>query len=358
MPDPDLAELTKFAASADGLSSEQARQAAEQLAAADISPESKAALLTAMNERGETPIELAAFAGAFREMARDPGLNDLAGRAIDIVGTGGDKSGSFNISTTSAFIVAAAGVLVLKHGNRSITSNCGSADLLSIVGVDLEAPLPVIRRSAEELNFAFFFAPAFHPAFKEIMPVRKALAAEGRRTIFNLLGPLINPAQPAHQLLGVFPGHWVGPVAEALESLGLKSGLVAHCRLGEDAGMDEFSTAGVNIGAGVGRLGPSGQGVRWTEDAPLALADLGLESGELADLKGGDLTQNMAILERLMAGKAPRALEDTVSLNAGAALWVAGRCQTLEEGVGVAREILTGGALRRWLTQLKEFYAG
>ncbi|WP_309397279.1 anthranilate phosphoribosyltransferase [Cerasicoccus maritimus] len=358
MPDANLADLTNLASAADGLSAEDAREAAQLLIAADVQAEEKASLLTAMNARGETPTELAAFAGAFREVARDPGLSEIAQRAIDIVGTGGDKSGSFNISTTSAFIVAAAGVPVLKHGNRSITSNCGSADLLSAVGVDLEASLPTIRHSVEELNFAFFFAPAFHPAFKEIMPVRKALAEQGRRTIFNLLGPLINPAKPAYQLLGVFPGRWVEPVAYALESVGLKRGLVAHCDMGDGLGMDEFSTAGVNFGAGVGELGKSGEGVLWNAETPLDLASLGLEPCAMADLKGGDLNDNLIILERLMAGKAPQGLEDTVCLNAGAALWVAGRCSSLKEGIGAAREILTGGALQRWLTQLKEFYAG
>ncbi|WP_309385093.1 anthranilate phosphoribosyltransferase [Cerasicoccus frondis] len=358
MSEATIVDLTTLASAPDGLSADAARGAALSLVSAEIPADQKAALLTTMNERGETPVELAAFATAFREMARDPGLKEIAERAIDIVGTGGDKSGSFNISTTSAFVVAAAGVPVLKHGNRSITSNCGAADLLAALGVDLEASLPTIRHSVEELNFAFFFAPAFHPAFKEIMPVRKALAEQGRRTIFNLLGPLINPAKPAYQLLGVFPARWVQPVAYALESVGLKSGLVAHCDLGEGLGMDEFSTAGLNLGAGVGQLGAQGENVLWNANQPLNLAELGLEPGCLNDLKGGDLNENLHILDKLMAGKAPKGLEDTVSLNAGAALWVVGRCGSLKEGVGVAREILTGGALRRWLTQLKEFYAG
>jgi len=307
-----------------------------------------------MNDRGETPVELAAFATTFRHLARDPGLDDFAAHAIDIVGTGGDQSGSFNISSTASFVVAAAGATVLKHGNRSITSKCGSADLIAAVGVDLEADLPTIRRSVQELNFAFFFAPGYHPAFKEIMPVRKALAAQGRRTIFNLLGPLINPAKPAHQLLGVFPSAWVRPMAAALESVGLKRGLVVHCDLGDDLGMDELSTAGLNYGVGVGELGE----VSWDESFPLALGDAGLDPGDLDDLRGGDLHVNLEILDSLMAGRAPRGLEDTVSLNAGAALWAVGRCGGLREGVSAAREILTGGALRRWLTQLKEFYAG
>ncbi|MEO0794105.1 MAG: anthranilate phosphoribosyltransferase [Verrucomicrobiota bacterium] len=349
-----LSELIDIATSSEGLDATNARKAAELLVLAEVPAQEKADLLKAMNLRGETPVELAAFAGTFREKVRDPGLDDLAERSIDIVGTGGDKSGSFNISTTSAFVVAAAGVPVLKHGNRSITSKCGSADLLSAAGVDIEADLPTLRRSAQELNFAFFFAPAFHPAFKEIVPVRKALAEQGHRTIFNLLGPLINPAKPAYQLLGVYPSHWVGAIAQALEAVGLKSGMVVHSVLGEDRGMDEWSTAGSNLGAGVGELASH----QWNEDNPFPLAELDLEPCDFDELKGGDLNQNLNLLQRLMDGKAPKGLEDTVSLNAGAALWIAGRCGSLKDGVVAAREVLTGGALQRWRTQLKEFYAG
>jgi len=348
-----LAELITLARAPAGLKREDARRAASLLVESEVSADEKKDLLVAMNQRGETPEELAAFAGIFRELARDPGLADYAGQAIDIVGTGGDQSGSFNISSTAAFVVAAAGVPVLKHGNRSITSKCGSADLIAAVGVDLEASLPTLRRSVQELNFAFFFAPAFHPAFKEIMPVRKALGEKGQRTIFNLLGPLINPSRPAHQLLGVFPARWVTPMATALESVGLKRGLVVHCDLGDDLGMDELSTAGLNYAQGVGEL----KELSWNRDFPLALADTGMNPCDRADLRGGDLQGNLEILHELIAGRGPKGLEDTVSLNAGAALWAVGRCGGWREGVAVAREILIGGALRRWLTQLKEFYA-
>ena len=170
----------------------------------------EADFLLALAEKGETPAEVAAFAAGISSLAVDPGVSDWADRAIDVCGTGGDGSGTFNISTAVSFIVAAAGVPVFKHGNRSITSKCGSADLLEALGIRLDATAEQVRASLEAVSFCFFFAPAYHPAFKEIMPVRKALATEGKRTIFNLLGPLINPGKPAHQLLGVFFGRLGG----------------------------------------------------------------------------------------------------------------------------------------------------
>lgn len=357
MPTALLKELAVAAAGSDGLSAAEARAAAEQLALPEVSEDDKRALLVAMNTRGETVTEITAFAQVFRELARDPGLGEQAARAIDIVGTGGDKSGSYNVSSTAAFVVAAAGVPVLKHGNRSVTSKCGSADLLAAVGIDLEADLPTTRRSAEELNFAFFYAPAYHPAFKGIMPVRRALADEGRRTIFNLLGPLINPARPAFQLMGVYPAGWTDPLAHVLGELGTRSGLVVHCDLGEGKGMDELTTAGNNRATGFGAFA-SYRRSNVDPAEPFTLAEAGLEPSPFEDLLGGDLSHNLTLLDKLMHGQAPRGLEDTVCLNAGAALWIVDRCSTLREGVAAAREILTGGALRRWLTQLKECYAG
>lgn len=309
----------------------------------------KKAFLVAFSEKGETPSEIAAFASFFRSVARSPELDDYAERAIDIVGTGGDKSGSFNISTAASFIVAAGGVPVFKHGNRSVTSSCGTADLLSAVGVNLEADNRTLRDSLRELNFAFFFAPAFHPAFRTIMPVRKALAADGRRTVFNILGPLINPGRPAHQLMGVYTASLVEPLAEVLDALKLKSALVAHCALDAQRGLDELTVAGENRIAGAGRLRER-RGV-------LGLEEAGLPAGEISSLVGGDVNRNFQILEQLLNGEAPVALVDSVTLNAGAAFWIVGRANTLESGVREARELLESGAVRAWLGRLKSFYA-
>src|SRR5258708_24510059 len=172
-------------------------------------------MLTALAGKGETAAEVAAFANAFRARALNPGVEAWAPRAIDIVGTGGDHAGGFNISSVVVLVLASAGVTVMKHGNRGVTSKCGSADLLAALGVNLEAPPEKLRRALDELGFVFFFAPGYHPAFKNIGPGRKALAARGQRTIFNILGPLINPGRPAHVLLGVFSAACVDRLAPA-----------------------------------------------------------------------------------------------------------------------------------------------
>ncbi|MFA5258409.1 MAG: anthranilate phosphoribosyltransferase, partial [Opitutales bacterium] len=186
-----LQPLTVKLTARENLSRDEARDAAIELSRAEVSLEDKRAFLLALSRKGESAEEVAAFASAFRNLARGTGLDDLAPQAIDIVGTGGSGSGSYNISSVSAMCVAAAGVTVIKHGNRAITSQSGAADFLGALGVPQSPPLPVLRRCVEELNFCFLFAPSFHPAFKEIGPVRRALAAEGMRTIFNILGPLI-----------------------------------------------------------------------------------------------------------------------------------------------------------------------
>lgn len=313
-----------------------------------LAPDIKKQLLIALSDKGESAVEVAGLAETFRGLAVDPKLGALTEKAIDIVGTGGDGFGSFNISTTASLIVAAAGVPVTKHGNRSITSKCGSADFLEALGVDLEADLAQQKRALETLNFCFFFAPNYHPAFKSIGLVRKALAAEGRRSVFNLLGPLINPARPPYQLMGVYDDAWVLPLAAALEQLSVSCALVVHCQLPDDSGIDELSTAGKNHIAGAGEL--SHIEVQWHA------ADIMLPGCDAAQLKGGDVTDNLKLLASLMNGSAPVGLEDTVCLNAGAALWVAGRDGTLNDGIEHARDILTEGGLQSWLAKLKPFY--
>jgi len=242
-------------------------------------------------------------------------------------------------------------VPVMKHGNRSITSKCGSADILEAVGIRLDAPHELLRDSLRELNYCFFFAPAFHPAFKEIMPVRQALAAEGRRSVFNLLGPLINPGRPAFQLMGVYSADWVAPLAQALGSLGLSSGLVVHGTPRPGQALDELSCAGSNVVAGFGRLADI--------SGPLGAADAGLPECDFEELAGGDAEANLATMHALMSGApdaVPSGLRNTVLLNAGAALWVAGRAKDLKDGVAQARQTLDGGAVRQWLDKVRSFY--
>ena len=327
----------------------QAEAAANELASAEIASEVKKAFLIALNEKGETPAEVAGFAAAFRRLAIKPRLEDYADEAIDVCGTGGDKSHSFNISTAVTLILAASGVKVFKHGNRSITSKCGSAELLQALGVEFLTDPKALRKALEALNFVFFFAPAFHPAFKEIMPVRQELAQEGRRTIFNILGPMINPGSPAHQLTGVFARAWVKPLAEAFHTLGLKNGMLVHTVLDDTRGMDELACCGIPKSAGFGSW--------WETTVDWNWENLGLASCSEESLKGGDLDYNVQLLHDLLEGKAPKGLEDTVALNAGVAFSIVGKVDSIKAGIELAKEQMLGGAVKNHLTAIREFYA-
>lgn len=347
-----IEQLTNTILNGEDLSSEQASLAASLLASPEVDLMAKQEFLVALSDKGETAPEVAAFAATFRALALDPGVEAWASRAIDVCGTGGDGSSTFNISTTVSFIVAAAGVPVFKHGNRSITSKCGSADLIEALGIRLDAPHAVLRKSLDELNFGFFFAPAFHPAFKEIMPVRKALAEQGRRSIFNLLGPLINPGRPAYQLMGVFADRWVEPIAQALDAIGLKAGLVAHCTPEPGLALDELSCVGQNHVAGFGSFRER-RGDLQPEEA-------GLTACDLDSLRGGDVDENIKTLNAILNGfrdQVPVGLMNSILLNAGAALWIAGQSADLRAGVALAREVVESGRAGQWLKQAQSFYA-
>ena len=327
----------------------QAESAANELASAAIPASVKKAFLIALNEKGETPDEVAGFASAFRRLVIKPKLEDYADAAIDVCGTGGDKSHSFNISTAVTLILASAGVKVFKHGNRSITSKCGSAELLQGLGVQFLTDPKALRKALEALNFVFFFAPSFHPAFKEIMPVRQELAQEGRRTIFNILGPMINPGSPAHQLTGVFSKDWVRPMAEAFHTLGLKNGIVVHTVLDESRGVDELACCGTPE--------TKGFGASWDLTIDWDWDSLGLAPCSEEDLKGGDLDFNLQLMSRLMDGKASKGLEDTVALNAGVAFSIVGRTISIREGITLARDQLLGGAVEDHLENIRDYFS-
>lgn len=344
----NLAALTAHVAGGHPLSSAQVEDAAAALAGVESPDEAKAAFLSALARKGETPGELAAFAAAFRARAIDPGVSQWAPQAIDIVGTGGDHAGGFNISSVVVLVLASAGVAVMKHGNRGITSKCGSADLLAGLGVNLEAPPEVLRRALAELGFVFFFAPAYHPAFKHIVPVRKALAARGERTVFNILGPLINPGRPAHVLLGSFSAAAVPVLAGALETLGARAGLAAHGVIAEGRGIDELTTATVNRVRGFG--------ARRDIDGEWRAEDFGLRPADFAELQGGDLATNLSIVDALLAGRGPRGLADTIVLNAAVGLWLVGRVASVREGLEPARDLLLGGAVKRKIAAVRDFY--
>ena len=309
----------------------------------------KADFLRALADKGETPAEIAAFAEAFRARALDPGVSEFAPQAIDIVGTGGDHTGAFNISSLVVLTLACAGVPVMKHGNRGITSKCGSADLLAGLGFKIDAPPEKLRAALRELGYVFFFAPAFHPAFKHIAPARKLLAAEGRRSVFNVLGPLINPGRPAHVLLGVFAEEWAPRLADTLSRLGAAAGLAAHGRIDATRGVDELTSATDTRVRGFGRL--QNLDTVWRPE------DLGLRRADFADLAGGDLAHNLALVEALLAGRGPAGLADTVALNASVALWICGRSPSPAAAIPQARELLLGGAVRAKIAATREFFA-
>jgi anthranilate phosphoribosyltransferase len=309
----------------------------------------KADFLRALADKGETAAELAAFANAFRARALDPGVADFAAEAIDVVGTGGDHTGAFNISSLVVLTLACAGVPVMKHGNRGITSKCGSADLLGGLGFRLDAPPEKLRGALGQLGYVFFFAPAFHPAFRHIAPARKTLAAEGRRSVFNVLGPLINPGRPAHVLLGVFSAGWTPLMADTLERLGAVGGLAAHGRIDGSRGVDELTSATDTRVRGFGRN--RNLDTTWTPEG------LGLRRAEFSELLGGDLPRNLEIVDALLAGRGPAGLADTVALNASVALWICGRTSAPAEALGFTRDLLLGGAVRRKIDATREFFA-
>ncbi len=345
---PTLATLTEQIAAGRNLTSPDVEIAAAALAATADSDEVKGGFLLALAQKGETAEEVAAFATAFRSRAINPGVEAWASHAIDIVGTGGDHAGGFNISSVVVLVLASLGVTVMKHGNRGITSKCGSADLLGGLGVKLEAPAEQVRRALAELGFVFFFAPAYHPTFRHIVPVRKALAARGQRTVFNILGPLINPGRPAHVLLGTYSAASVPKLAGALEALGARSGLAAHGVIDGERGIDELTTATTNRVRGFGD--------RRDIDGEWQAADFGLSRAPFSHLAGGDLASNLAIVDALLVGRAPTGLADTVVLNAAVGLWLVGRVASVGEGLAPAREALLGGAVRQKIAATREFY--
>ncbi len=312
------------------LSPEDAAHAFATIMDGGADDEAIAAFLTAMADRGETVAEVTAAARSLR--ARMIPVEAPPG-AIDVCGTGGDGKGSLNVSTAVAIVVAACGVPVAKHGNRAASSQSGAADVLRELGLDLDRPPAHAEATLAELGIAFLFAANHHPAMARVAPVRRAL---GRRTIFNLLGPLANPAEVKRQLVGVFAPAWVHPIAQTLGALGAEAALVVH---GED-GLDEISLSGPTLAA------------HWPDRAPTRIApeDANLSRHPLAALTGGSAAHNAAALTRLLAGEAG-AYRDTVCLNAAAALMIADMADTLPHGVLLAAEAIDSGAARRLLAR-------
>jgi anthranilate phosphoribosyltransferase len=329
---PDLKPFVAKAAAGEALNREEARAAFEIIMSGEATPSQIGGFLMALRVRGETVDEIVGAVGAMRARMLTV---EAPADAIDIVGTGGDGAGTYNISTLAALIVAGAGVPVAKHGNRALSSKSGTADALSCLGVKLDIGPEAISRCISEAGLGFMFAQQHHSAMRHVGPTRVEL---GTRTIFNLLGPLSNPAGVTRQLVGVFAPQWLVPVAEVLRDLGSKSVWVVH---GE--GLDEITTTGVTQVAAL-----ENGAIRTFELTP---ADFGLETVLLADLKGGDGAHNAAALKGVLEGDATP-YRDVSLANASASLVIAGRAADLAEGMTLARQSLTSGAANATLERL------
>lgn len=334
-------------AAARPLADGQVRLAVEQLTDEKVPAAGKAAFLSALAQKGETPGEIAAFARELRDKSIQTPLDaeTRAREILDVVGTGGDRLGTFNISTTTAIVCAAAGVTVAKHGNRAITSQAGSADVLEALGVRIDLTPVEAARSLREHHFAFFFAPNYHPAFKHIAPARKLCAERGQRTIFNYLGPLLNPARPSAMLVGVPRPELCEPLARVLQSLGVRRAMVVCGSVPAAGHLDELSTLGPNTVAEFYQERGFATSVLSPEQFPV-------QSAKLADLIGGDCKTNAEIVRRILRGEERGPKLDAVLLNAAAALFVAGKTESLVEGWDLAAEIIDDGRANAKLAEL------
>ena len=342
-----LEQLTQQLAAAQTLDAEQIRQAVERLADEKVSANVKADFLVALAKKGETPEEIAAFARALRDKSIVPPLDaETRSREIlDVVGTGGDRLGTINISTTAALICAAAGVTVAKHGNRAVTSQAGSADVLEALGIKIDLSPEEAARSLRQRNFAFFFAPNYHPAFKNISPARKICAERGQRTIFNLLGPLLNPSYPSAMLVGVPRPELCEPLAQVLQSLGVRRAMVVCGKVSGVGFLDELSTLGENTIAEFYQE----RGFTVSTTTP---EQFHLQRATLSDLLGGDKTANAKIVREILSGEERGPKRDAVLLNAAAALFIAGKTKSLAEGWDLAVETIDGGKAKAKLAEL------
>jgi anthranilate phosphoribosyltransferase len=347
-----LEQLTRQLAVANPLTDEEVRLAVAQLVDESVSALTKANFLTHLARKGETTGEIGAFARELRSRSLQPVLDGQtrAGLVLDVVGTGGDRLSTFNISTTVALLAAAAGVRVAKHGNRASTSPIGSADVMEALGIPFDLGPEEAAHSLRVHGFAFFFAPKYHPAFKHIVPARKLCAERGQSTIFNFLGPLLNPARPTAALIGVPRPDLCEPLACVLQSLGVRRAMVVCGAVPDEDGavrhLDELSP-----------LGPTTIAEFYQERAltcsALAPEPFPVQPAALADLRGGDREFNATIIRRILHGEERGPKRDAVLLNAAAALFVADRTRSLAEGWELAAETIDSGRARAKLAELQ-----
>jgi anthranilate phosphoribosyltransferase len=348
-----LTDITAQVSAGQHLTAQHVQAAVNELTREDVAPATKADFLAALARKGETIEEITAFARLLRDKAVSVPLDEStrARELLDVVGTGGDKLNTFNISSTSALLAAAAGVTVAKHGNRAATSASGSADVLEALGVPLNLTPADAAIALRERGFAFFFAPNYHPSFRNIGPARRLCAERGQRTLFNFLGPLLNPVRPSAMLLGVPRPEMCEPIAHVLQTLGVRRAMVVCGEVPSAASptgmvyLDEISTLGPTTvaefyqerGFTVSRFSP--------ENFPL-------QPAVLADLVGGDKQANAETVRRIFAGDERGPKRDAVLLNSAAALFVAGRSRSLIEGWELAESLIASGAATSKLAEL------
>ena len=316
------------------LSKDEAFEAMSDIMSGNVSEPLIASFLTALRMKGETVAEIAGCARAMREKAIK--IETKRSDVIDTCGTGGDSLGTFNISTTAAIVSSGAGAIVAKHGNRAISSRCGSADVLKALGVNIETPKEKVEQCLDEVGIAFLFAPMMHGAMKYAAPVRREL---GIRTVFNILGPLTNPAGARRQLIGVFDARLTEPLANVLLELGSERAMVVH----GEGGLDEISTLGKTT---ISEL--KNGAVSTYEFDHLSV---GVPATSIREIAGGDAEFNAQIVREIISGKKSPQRDITV-LNAGAALYVAGMASTLKEGIGLANESIDSGNSQKKLDAL------
>lgn len=331
-------ELRRIVEDRATLSLGEAATLMQRILASEVPEVELAALLGAMAGRGETAEEIAGFAQTLRTLAKPlPLTEEERANVVDTCGTGGDNSGTFNISTAAALVAAAAGARVAKHGNRAITSRCGSADVLEALGIPTELEPEAAAEALRSCGFCFLLAPSHHPAMKALMPIRRAI---GVRTVLHVLGPLLNPAGARRQVIGVYAGRLVAPVAQAMALLGTTHAIVVHGH----QGIDELALSGPSEIAVV-----QDEAVRSDTVMPDALQ---MERAPITALIGGDAQANAAILRAMFAGeRGPR--RDVVVLNAAAVLVVAGLAKNLPEGIALAAETIDSGAVLRLIGRLQ-----
>lgn len=320
----------------ESLSREQAQSLFQPLVAGELNDITISALLTALKIKGETIDEISGAADALLDAAKP--FPTAGTGVIDIVGTGGDGYNTINISTTSCFVAAAAGAKVAKHGNRGVSSKSGASDLLSALGINLTMEPATAAQCLDTLNISFLFAPHYHGGVRYAVPVRQALKT---RTIFNVLGPLINPSKPDYMLLGVYSPALVTPLAGVLKALGVKRAIVAH-----GSGLDEIAVHGESLLAEL----KDGE-IREYRMQP---EEFGVERAELDQLVGGTPEDNAAITKQILAGTATSAQINAVAVNAGTALYVAGISDTIPAGVALAKQVIASGKALDLVEQLAQ----